>query len=155
MGDPSSLNEEVSKILFHLENGDSDLLAGSEYQIAILSTAKEAIRTGHPDGSYLLSIFYDLQGNSSSKRVQLKLEAAMNGNSNAIMEFVNSVGHNNVTSMALLMARKNATGSDTASLYQDYDYVLETCDKAFLRDITELAESITQNLVQQGMKFSW
>lgn len=154
MTDESSLDKEISKIMFHLENCDTDMFENSEYQEKILSIANEALKSGHAEGDYLLSIVSDLK-RDPSKGVDLKLKAAVKGNSNAIMEYVNRVGPNNITSMALLMARKNAMGSDTASPYQDYDYILETCDKKFLSEVTELANSINQNLEKKGLEFSW
>lgn len=94
MEEKNTLEQQISKINFHLENGDTDLFEDPGYQTKIMSVANQAIAQNHLDGEYLLSVVATLRGNLSTA-AENRLKAAMKGNSNAIMEYTNAVGHEN------------------------------------------------------------
>ena len=151
----SEFKELYRNCYYYMEDGQYDSFENMDWDEIGIVSKKEIASNDSPQGHYLLSLHYMMNG-EGEKRMEELLKAANLGSCIAAIEYSDKAGYQGVEILGIAKAM-NELGHRLASLQEDIDDIMEGIEPGSkeMIQIEEKSIEVKKNISDRNLNVYW
>lgn len=149
-----NLEEKISTILFHLEEGNTEKFYEPAFQCELEEVIAMAVQENHREAEYLQSVLLILRGEDNAA-AQKRWQSALKGNGPALTDYYTSLGAPDLKVMSLIKLYYDYKITDNLGtvVFEDYEFYLSRYSHEEKIQLDNLSLVMKEAMIRSGYKF--